>query len=101
MQPPQPPPSASDAENFDSLPDSQSFETKCSLNVLRRREPLGASANKPDKKELVSEEVQQASSPAKQQQQQHGQTVQIVIPNEIGERRKSGGLMSHDRQDTQ
>ncbi len=34
-----------DSETMDSL----NFDSKCSLNVMRRREPLGASGNKPEK----------------------------------------------------
>lgn len=58
-------------------PDSQSFEDSGSLNVLRRREPLGASGNKPERpkspcnnytRPIVEDEV----------------TCEIVIPNEIG-----------------
>ena len=79
-----PPPSSIPSEqesHFDSLPDSQSFETKCSLHVLRRREPLGASANKPDKK---GGEGGAEFSAAKQQQIVRP-SVEVVIPNEIGE----------------
>ncbi|XP_059093575.1 partitioning defective 3 homolog isoform X1 [Tigriopus californicus] len=49
------PRSMTSEENYDSLPDSQTFDSKCSLHVLRRREPLGASANKPDKNKALEE----------------------------------------------
>lgn len=55
------PRSMTSEENYDSLPDSQTFDSKCSLHVLRRREPLGASANKPDKNKAL-EEFPNASS---------------------------------------
>lgn len=85
-------------EEFDSLPDSQSFETKCSLNVLRRREPLGASANKPEKKGASagggegevghSGSMEEGGSSQQLQQQQQilmsRPSVEVVIPNEIG-----------------
>ena len=78
-------------EQFDSLPDSQSFETKCSLNVLRRREPLGASANKPEKKVSEGGATMEVGSNGEQEHQQQQQqsmmvrpSVEIVIPNEIG-----------------
>jgi hypothetical protein len=77
-------------ENYDSLPDSHSFDTKCSLNVQRRREPLGASANKPDKGKEEQQQQQQQTAEGDSQQQQQRQhmvrpSVEIIIPNEIGE----------------
>ena len=83
------------AENFDSL----SFDARCSLNVLRRREPLGASGNKPDRTKSEEQLAQQQQQLQQQQQQQQQEqqlagkgreeivrpSVEVVIPNEIGE----------------
>lgn len=59
------------SENYDSLPDSHTFDTKCSLNVLRRHEPLGASAKNNTKVENSNRKLVRPS-------------IDIVIPNEIG-----------------
>ena len=71
------------AGDSDGDADIHGFSSKCSLNVLRRREPLGASANKPEKeaKELV---------PILKNSKSAGSLVgsepsfEIVIQNEIG-----------------
>ncbi len=102
-----------DSEAFDSLPDSTAFDSKCSLNVLRRREPLGASAGNNNKQEKKGAGGGAAAGPSgelaqhqwsvapqlppdgtqqlfQQQQQQQLQqqmvrpSIEIVIPNEIG-----------------
>ena len=90
-----------ESENYDSLPDSAAFDSKCSLNVLRRREPLGASAGNNNKQEKGAKggaggEHQWSVAPApaedagraqfQQRQQMVRPSVEIVIPNEIGER---------------
>ena len=80
--------SAAAAENnLDSL----SFDARCSLNVLRRREPLGASGNKPDRTKSEEQLAQQQQQQQQQQQeQQNGReeimrpSVEVIIPNEIG-----------------
>ena len=77
-------------ENYDSLPDSHSFETKCSLHVLRRKEPLGASANKPEKGRGALEEATPtkdvANTPSMKRREvpMNRPTVEVVIANEIG-----------------
>ena len=79
-------------QNFDSL----SFDARCSLNVLRRREPLGASGNKPDRTKSEEQLAQQHQQQQQKQQEQeevvgNGReeimrpSVEVVIPNEIGE----------------
>ncbi len=94
-----------ESETYDSLPDAAAFDSKCSLNVLRRREPLGASAgnsnnNKQEKggKAGGGGEHQWSVAPSSsggedqnnmefQQIRQHQMvrpSVEIVIPNEIG-----------------
>ena len=75
--------------------DSLSFDARCSLNVLRRREPLGASGNKPDRtkseEQLAQQHQQQQQQQQQQQEQQNGReeimrpSVEVIIPNEIGE----------------
>ena len=81
---------AAAAENLDSL----SFDARCSLNVLRRREPLGASGNKPDRTKSEEQLAQQHQQQQQQQQEQvvgNGReeimrpSVEVIIPNEIGE----------------
>jgi hypothetical protein len=76
-------------QQLDSLPDSYSFETKCSLNVLRRREPLGASAGNSkaasaDKTVRIVVESEHSES-IEQRNQVMRPCIEIVIPNEIGE----------------
>ncbi len=90
------------SEAFDSLPDSVAAapDSKGSLNVLRRREPLGASAGNNNKQEKRaggggSEQQQQqhqlslaptneVGGAALQRQQMVRPSVEIIIPNEIG-----------------
>ena len=85
-------PAAAAAAAAENNLDSLSFDARCSLNVLRRREPLGASGNKPDRTKSEEQLAQQ-----QQHQQQPEQvvangredilrpSVEVVIPNEIGE----------------
>ncbi len=64
-------------DNQQSSPDSQGYEDSGSLSVMRRREPLGASGNKPEsrpKSPMVAKNIEDASS----------SYFDIVIPNEIG-----------------
>lgn len=75
--------SRGDGSNLDSLPDSQSFETKCSLNVSRRKEPLGASTNRPER----SRSPAAASSSTEKNKitsSEPAGSFEIVIKNEIG-----------------
>ena len=77
--------------------DSLSFDARCSLNVLRRREPLGASGNKPDRTKSEEQLAQQHQQQQQQKQQEQEEvvgngreeimrpSVEVVIPNEIGE----------------
>ena len=71
--------------------DSLSFDARCSLNVLRRREPLGASGNKPDRTKSEEQLAQQQQQPQPEQVVGNGReeilrpSVEVIIPNEIGE----------------
>eukprot|EP00095_Tigriopus_kingsejongensis_P000410 snap_masked-scaffold19_size710362-processed-gene-5.6 protein:Tk00410 transcript:snap_masked-scaffold19_size710362-processed-gene-5.6-mRNA-1 annotation:"partitioning defective 3 homolog isoform x4" len=92
------PRSMTSEENYDSLPDNQAFDSKCSLHVLRRREPLGASANKPDKTKTLEEFSNVNGNPSNGKQgsleshrPQLGQkqpmvrpSVEVILVNEIG-----------------
>jgi len=65
-----------DSETMDSL----NFDTKCSLNVMRRREPLGASGNKPEKPRspCFREPVPTVAELV------NAGTEEVIIPNENG-----------------
>lgn len=74
-------PGESEPEVFDSLQDCTSSDQRTSLHVLRRKEPLGASANE---KGSSNGETSKQSSSANLPGSAATSAVTIVIPNEIG-----------------